>query len=258
MRIVGISGKSKSGKDALADLLCARHGWVKVSLADPMKRFAMVVFGFTEHQLWGPSEARNVPDARYCEADAWAEARRRLDYESKHLLNQVVDSPASYGPLLAWYRSLLDEFELGREAKALTPRKVLQTFGTEFGRSLNKDVWLDALKRVATEILRGKEDYERTLGLADKYRPRPSDVDTVVVPDVRFLNEVDRIDEWGKFTVRVTRFSAPLPDGRSEHVSETEQDGIPVERYRLQFANVGTAKDVMDFADLVEREARDK
>jgi len=63
--IVGICGNAGSGKDTAADILIAKHGFVRVAFADVMKRFCHEVFDFTVDQLWGPSESRNRPDDRY-------------------------------------------------------------------------------------------------------------------------------------------------------------------------------------------------
>jgi len=63
--IVGICGNAGSGKDTAADILIARHGFVRVAFADVMKRFCHEVFDFTVDQMWGPSESRNRPDDRY-------------------------------------------------------------------------------------------------------------------------------------------------------------------------------------------------
>lgn len=63
--IVGISGVAGSGKDTVANILVERFKFVKVSLADPLKRICRDVFDFTDEQLWGPSECRNAPDARW-------------------------------------------------------------------------------------------------------------------------------------------------------------------------------------------------
>lgn len=63
--ILGILGPAASGKDTMADYLVARYGFVKVGLADPLKRICREVYNFTDEQLWGPSEKRNAPDTRY-------------------------------------------------------------------------------------------------------------------------------------------------------------------------------------------------
>jgi len=64
MNIVGIIGKAGSGKDTVADMLHELR-YDKIAFADPLKRFCMDVFEFTEEQLWGPSEKRSEPDERY-------------------------------------------------------------------------------------------------------------------------------------------------------------------------------------------------
>ncbi|MFA5757982.1 MAG: hypothetical protein WC942_01195 [Clostridia bacterium] len=65
MNIVGISGLAGSGKDTVADLLLQKDGFIKISLADPIKRFARELWGFSIEQLWGSSEHRNEQDLRY-------------------------------------------------------------------------------------------------------------------------------------------------------------------------------------------------
>ena len=60
--IVGITGLAGSGKDTAADFLVKNHGFVKVALADVLKRACKEFFAFTDEQLWGPSEKRNAID----------------------------------------------------------------------------------------------------------------------------------------------------------------------------------------------------
>ena len=58
--IVCLVGKIGDGKSTAAQYLVS-HGYVEVALADPLKRFCAEVYGFTEEQLWGPSELRETP-----------------------------------------------------------------------------------------------------------------------------------------------------------------------------------------------------
>lgn len=53
-----------SGKDTIAYYLVSKRGFVKMANADLLKRVAQSAFGFTDDQLWGPSELRNAPDKR--------------------------------------------------------------------------------------------------------------------------------------------------------------------------------------------------
>lgn len=63
MNIIGVIGLARSGKDTTADWLVRERGFCKVALADPIKRYCMDAFGFTEYQLWGGG--RDVPDLRW-------------------------------------------------------------------------------------------------------------------------------------------------------------------------------------------------
>ena len=65
MNLIGICGRSGSGKDTVADILVRDYGFVKVACADPLKRTCRDVYRFTDEQLWGPSKKRNAPDMRY-------------------------------------------------------------------------------------------------------------------------------------------------------------------------------------------------
>lgn len=46
-----------AGKDSVADVLC-KHNFVKLGLADAVKRLVKQLNLFTDDQLWGPSEKR--------------------------------------------------------------------------------------------------------------------------------------------------------------------------------------------------------
>ena len=63
--IIGLSGIAGSGKDTVADYLVTNYRFVKMSLADEIKRTAKCWYGFTDDQLWGPSELRNTYSPKY-------------------------------------------------------------------------------------------------------------------------------------------------------------------------------------------------
>ena len=63
--IIGITGQAGSGKDTIALHLCDKYRFIRVGLADPLKRICKEVYDFTDEQLWGPSEKRNAGDKRY-------------------------------------------------------------------------------------------------------------------------------------------------------------------------------------------------
>ena len=64
--LIGIVGLAGSGKDTIAAELCASRGFVRISLADPIKVACQQWFGWDREVLWGPSPLRETPDP------AWA------------------------------------------------------------------------------------------------------------------------------------------------------------------------------------------
>ncbi len=52
-RIIAICGLMRSGKDTIADYLCAQKGYEKIRIADTLKKTIQVLFGFSMDQLEG-------------------------------------------------------------------------------------------------------------------------------------------------------------------------------------------------------------
>lgn len=214
MNIIGLLGKAGSGKDTAADVLVAAHGFVKVSMADPLKRICKDVFAFTDEQLWGPSEERNKPDERY-----------QRPYR---------------------VRTDVDEHETRYEG--LTPRYALQKLGTEWGRDCYSNIWVDYALRTARRLLEQKDaqekddyvTYDAKSGVRElhklprdarlpEFQTRQYDGDVpkgIVIPDVRFQNEVDAIRAAGGVIWKLVRSSAGLEGAAGEHASEKEMDLI--------------------------------
>lgn len=198
MNIIGISGLAGSGKDTAAGFLLSRSGFVKISLADPIKRFAMDVWEFSNEQLWGASKYRNAPDYRY------------------------ELSPNNF----------------------LTPRHVLQHLGTEGGRAIDYDVWIRYAIRTASRLL---EDSDCIYTQRDGLERNPAaggPTKAVVIPDVRFINEIEHIKRAGGKLLRVVRPGAGLEGSFAEHQSEAEMANIPDELFDTVIQNTGTLEDL--------------
>jgi len=120
MQVIGVCGLAGSGKNEVTKVLIEECGWVNVAFADEMKRICKRVYGFTDEQLWGPSEMRNAPDKRYPRG-------------------KVLDQ---------------DEYV----EVYLSPRLALQELGS-WGRRCYPDVWADYGMRVAAKLGNGEWDY---------------------------------------------------------------------------------------------------
>lgn len=134
--IVAFSGYARSGKDTAGAYLVERFGFKRTAFADPLKQMVQIAFGFSADQLWGPSDMRNAPDARYPFSGtcvACGAACLAIDEHSY----ECVRCRATY-------------------PRFVSPRIALQTLGTEWGRRLTPDLWADATLRLIEE-----SDHER-------------------------------------------------------------------------------------------------
>jgi len=273
MRIVGITGQAGSGKDEVAGRLVQKHDFKQLSLADPLKRFGLNVFGFDVIQLWGPSSARNTFDPGFNECairssqvafepgcsiskvrkhcdPGWGDAAMRLaDYAEEWLFDLIPEDVEARQEaermLYFWFASL------GHHYAQLSPRIMLQSLGTEFGRQVVGDhVWIDNLVSTAEDVLAGCS-YEREIGITGEHQPPPSGV---AVSDVRFNNELVRIKDVGGKIVRVTRESADKKSkklGIVGHASEAEQAAFTTDMFDAVLANEGTLSALYSSVDVV-------
>lgn len=272
MTIVGISGQISSGKDTVSDYLCDEHGFQKIALADPIKRFGKHVFGFDDTQLWGPSSGRNAFDTRYtrCEIRSsgvkftpktkltglrkvcdpyWARAARNLLAYGPEWLHSIglSDEDEQYlmETLCDWFASL------GHKYPELSPRIMLQSLGTEWGReAVDSTVWINTFLKNADKVLRGfpySKDNGIDLCSSQNYFPAG-----VVCSDVRFSNELTEIKKAKGKLIRVIR---PETDAKASktgienHRSETEQQGFSSEQFDAVLSNKGTLEELYEAVD---------
>jgi hypothetical protein len=235
--IVGISGFAGSGKDTVADFLAEECGFVKVAFADPLKRVCKDVYDFTDDQLWGPSQKRNEPDKRYPR-------------------DHKVSSPGAR----ACGCCGLDVDDWRGAQCYLTPRYALQLLGTEWGRHCYPNTWVDYALRVADRLVSTRPGWREGFGESTKefdFFPYFYDFKTglledegaqlidrggVVIPDVRFINEMAGLKQAKVFTVRVRRKGYEKP--AFDHPSETEQLLIPDEDFDYVFGNTSGLEDL--------------
>lgn len=65
MRIVGFCGLARAGKDSAARYLIRDRRYVRIALADPIKRIAQELWGWEREVLWGDDARKEQVDPRY-------------------------------------------------------------------------------------------------------------------------------------------------------------------------------------------------
>lgn len=125
------------------------------------------------------------------------------------------------GPLKEMLRALgLTEAELNGSLKetpcdllmGCTPRRAMQTLGTEWGRALNKDLWLHVWKQWALPYSK------------------------VVVDDVRFPNEAELLQSLGGKIIKIVRQPQGVSTG--DHVSELHFNRLPFDRVVFNYGSL--------------------
>lgn len=219
-RIVYILGEAHSGKSEAAKHL-RKAGFIEISLSDPMKRALMDWYGFTEEQLWGPSELRNAPDERLCRGEDELNGHELSelhpdDYLSPREGLQVLGEAMRHAYSKTWVRILFRDIA-----------KLEQEFG------LGSVCWYDRTKGVQYGEL------NRLVYEALKLRVRPK---RFLVPDVRHRNEhlgLRKVGAKGFRLVSPTQGTG-LTGKRAEHRSEVEQRTIPDSELDAVIVNDGT------------------
>lgn len=239
--IILIAGEAGSGKDTVAALI-KKHtaNSQAIAQADPMKRFCAKVFGFTEEQLWGPSECRNAPDKKFTDVpECWDLAEHFITDEPSasrpgytyDWLREVLPTRAGatsglgvpHRQLIAWFKTLRASYA----NKPLTPRAVLQLLGTEWGRAVDPAMWTKHAMRTARKLLEGGQYYSRSAGVIDGAASHGIP-DFVLITDGRFPNEI--VNAAASNAHRLLVFGptpAELTGGVTGHSSEAFLKKIP-------------------------------
>lgn len=207
MNIV-IFGERGSGKNTVGTLLQEKlavygHMYTTVGFADPLKDIVLRLFDFDTEHLWGASKLREIPDHRYPFSGVCPACHIKTTKSSLGV-GYVCTNRKCY---------LRNEYF----PEYVTPRLALQTLGTEWGRALYENIWVDLLIR---NTRNGK----------------------FIVTDGRFYNEAMATHTAGFFGIRLMRTLSVEPQKRtwlsslrqglsygkqSKHKSETSLQSIP-------------------------------
>lgn len=226
-----LTGQAGSGKDTVAQMVAQQTGGVIIAQSDPMKRLVRETFQFNEDALWGPSESRNFKWEQFGYQTYTKPTFLRLCKMASQYVHDVLPglSPTEHTQaveaLEQWGDSVLTYAE---NAGGVSARYVLQTLGTEWGRTFSRDMWSKYAIRTAVEALGGGRRYSREGGLT---LDEGTNYSFAIITDGRFRNEIINVLSVGGKAWRIDSPNASGADaekaGVAGHKSETEQRSIP-------------------------------
>jgi hypothetical protein len=226
--IIGLAGDAGAGKSTLARLLiaegneratrlecCAGIQWTKASMAEPLKELGIRLFRLDREDCYGPSDYRKRYVAGSALAEYWADTKR-LAWNARGELAKYYPRDPMFAVALLYER--IEELRLdampqdGGPACGVTVRKVLEVLGTDWGRRLNPDVWV-----------------ERFID-GPKWR---------VVDDIRFPNEVAAVQAAGGvcYWLDARERVPPKPAGYVRHASEPTRESLGIDTNHVVFTN---------------------
>jgi hypothetical protein len=205
--VIGICGVRNSGKNTVGNWLTEHKHFSQASFAAPLKEMAKIAFPqLTEEQLYGNSKHRE---------ESLGIRMRGLDPSTGEPLLQLFEHGEEY---------FLDKD--GRRYPAeLTPRVILQTLGTEWGRRLYQNIWTDACL----------------------HKIYQSDVERWCITDCRFQNEMEAIRDRGGILVRLDRgvAQAYVEEARgSLHPSESDLLALSADFFDFTIPNTGPLEEL--------------
>jgi hypothetical protein len=217
-----LCGNAGVGKDTVGNYLHSNHGAVCLAQADLMKRICKTVFGFTDQQLWGPSQFRNEIDGRFPKGKMC-----HVKYSEQTFWTNFREFDGNDGAYYSfkfkeWFYSCIRHGEV----EGLTPRFCLQTLGTEWGRAIDQNLWTNIAVDAAFKLLSNPGlDYIPSEGLVKRKSENCRwESGLVVITDGRFRSEILKVSSVGGFAIKIVR---PGVVGLNSHASETELKDIP-------------------------------
>jgi hypothetical protein len=194
MRLIGVMGRSRSGKDTVGQMLVEHNPkGATLAFADKLKETIMDLFGATYDDLYTDEGKAKKTKFPLLKCPACGSIQCELVAESQALCRKctAIGDPKGFETFWEW-------------------REIAQFSGTEFGRFVDQNVWVrHALVRANVMLKQHTKLF-------------------VVITDCRFKSEMNAIKEAGGEIWRIRRPSTDKSAvGLSGHKSEAEMDTIP-------------------------------
>lgn len=224
--IIGIAGKKQCGKDTICNII--RYlDWMKRS--ESMEGLVPSAAHF--QAVMDNSDV--APILSIWEKHAWAD---KLKQCASIILGADVDCFEE-----EWFKSTFTTLPLSNEeGEPMTNREFLQYFGTEVGRAIGKNLWVDSLMQDYHKQFSQIPEYGIS---AEGYRI-PISINVVepcwIISDTRFPNEADRILDKKGVLIKVERETGLDDNHPSEHALDDYK------KFTYVINNNGTLQELID------------
>jgi len=163
MQLIGLTGQAGAGKDTVADILVDYFNFTKMAWADPLYEEVSAAYGGPERMSVEHLKMRETK-----ELPQFALSRASLDtgFGGDHEFERVLES-AGYGRL-----------------DPVSPRHVLQLWGTEYRRAQDCDYWVNQTReRIAAWKIRMRHEMADAIRDDDQNYQEPGGI---VIVGTRF------------------------------------------------------------------------
>lgn len=214
MRLIGIHGKARSGKDELCKILAKTFGFERKAFADKVRWFGITYFDLTPELV----NETKTKESRKILQGIGNSVRNNITKLSQILLTtEPVEIGVSKYPV--WVEQIAVE-EFGVEVKDLKGRKKYK------GIVLNGifRMWSAHIKEFIS-VSRGVDEEIWVNYLLDELKEINQDT-IYVITDVRYANEKTVIEKLGGKTVKILRMDKPDIEAGENHKSEIDLDDV--------------------------------
>ena len=217
MKLIGLMGNRKSGKDTFIDMVHKIYPDLiiqRIAFADRLKKICSKLFNidlvyFIEQELKEKNFTIKIFGFEFKKS-------KRFSYQTYEKLINILKTEDNI-ELTAFQKYCLRQY-IGR--KFSTPRAMLQCIGTDILRDIvNKNFHVNTVK----DFIKRHKDF----------------VDFIFVSDVRFLNEADLIKEQNGKIIKILRDTTDI----GNHQSDTALLNIP---YDAVIDNNGSLNDYLE------------
>lgn len=193
--ILSLSGKSLAGKDTTADVLVDRFGFKKLSWADPLKEMCSEVF--------------DIPIRYFYDTDLKDKKEGFVCCVNSGSVSKLVSFLRREGYTVG--NKLRNSLEVMLGGSLFeTPRQLMTIMGTDICRRfVDDDIWINITMKRAKEH-----------------------IGSLVIPDSRFINEIDAVVDIGGRSAIVCR-----PDTLNTNAEGHKSEDVPAYNYDFEFIN---------------------